>query len=251
MVAIVAIANQKGGVGKTSLTLNVGWAFAEQGRRVALVDLDPQGHLTAVFDNQGSSMGLASWLAGQDAALRNVAPGVDLLGMEPPDAWPGDDAIIASAIVRLAGSYDVVFVDCPPSEGMLLRAALRAATVLLIPLHADYFSMNGLSRFIQATQAVVGERPFYLVLNRLSRRRRLDEEVRSRLATYFGDRLLQTGVREAVAIAESPGFGQSLFQYAPGHGALMDYRALVQELLGVLGQPSSVEPLPRPPVVEP
>jgi chromosome partitioning protein len=174
---------------------------------------------------------------------------VDLLGMEPPAAWPADDAIISSAIQRLAGSYDVVFVDCPPSEGVLLHAALRAATVLLIPLHADYFSMNGLSRFIQATQAVVGERPYYLVLNRLSRRRRLDEEVRARLESYFGDRLLQTGVREAIAIAESPGFGQSLFQYAPGHGALMDYRALAHDLLGVLGEPSGVEPPPRSPAV--
>lgn len=234
-MATVAVANQKGGVGKTSLTLNLGWAFAEAGYRVALLDLDPQGHLTAVYANQEGSAGLASWLAGQDSALRIVAPRISLLGMESPAAWPRDAAVIASAIRRLAESHhDMVLLDCPPSEGLLLHAALEAADALLIPLHPDYFSLNGLSRFIQATQAMAGARPFFLVLNRVSRRRRLDEEVRARLESYFGPRLLRTGIREAIAIAESPGFGQSLFQYAPGHAALLDYRAVAQELAAAL-----------------
>lgn len=235
-MAIVAIANQKGGVGKTSLVLNLGWAYAEMGYHVLLADLDPQGHLTAVFGDQGAA-GLGGFLEKQEAGARPIASGIHLLGMESGSSRPRDPQATATAIEALAAGYEVVLLDCPPSDGLLLQAAFKAANALLIPLHPDYLSMNGLSRFIRFTQSLEGTKPFHLVLNRVSKRRRLDDEVRARLLAYFGERLLHTGIREAIAIAESPGFGQSLFQYAPGHGALADYRAVARELQAALAWP--------------
>ncbi len=261
----IAVINQKGGVGKTTTTANLGAALAQHGLRVLLVDLDPQGHLTLHFgvelsDEQTSVYDvLTSATPARESLLKareriHVIPAdIDLAGAEAElVSVTGREVLLREALAPLEDEFDVMLIDCPPSLGVLTVNALVAAEEVLIPLQAHFFALQGLSKLLDTVMLVrqrinpslhVGG----IVLCMHEPSTRLAAEVCEDLAKFIdaargtstpwaGARIYQTTIRRNIKLAESCSFGQTVFDYAPrSHGAL-DYANLAREILGESGE---------------
>jgi chromosome partitioning protein len=246
-VRIIAIMNQKGGVGKTTTTVNLGHALAQAGQKVALIDLDPQGQVA-------TSLGFDNDVAGLDQVLLD---GVAIDDIKIP-ARENLDLIVAGTRLNefehtttggiqrghklrealqqsSLNQYDYVLIDCPPSSGLLGVNAMFAAKELLIPVSGDYLSLQGLSRMIQVlkrAEELAGHRiKLWLVSTRMQMRRKLTEEVRNRILKYFPGRVFLTAVRENVALAECPSFGKTIFDYRKKSPGAEDYMSLAQDVM--------------------
>jgi chromosome partitioning protein len=242
----IAVMNQKGGVGKTTTSANLGHALALLGHRVLVLDLDPQGQL-------GASLGArAARGPGMDTVLLDgasiadvcvearpnmfLAPAGERLGEleELAEGGCGRGMLLRRALQDIEGP-DIVLVDCPPASGLLVMNALLAVNELLIPVASDYLALHGVARLMgsirQVEQATGATREKWVVVTRFQKRRALAHEVREKLREYFPARVLATPVRETVALAESPGFGQSIFEYSRDSYGAEDYRALAEDVL--------------------
>ncbi len=242
---MIAVMNQKGGVGKTTTALNLAHALALEGRRVLAIDLDPQGNLTASFGITGHQIHGMDRVLLEGRLLAEMAfpvrEGVHLI---PAGQWldrfeqerSGAQQAwrLRCALEELEG-YDYVMVDCPPAAGMLTMNALLAVEELMIPVASDYLSLQGLARLLrilrQVEKRLQHETRKWFVLTRFQKRRRLAREVREKLESYFPGQVFSTPVRELVALAESPGFGQSIFDYQFRGAGADDYRGLARELM--------------------
>lgn len=245
MSRTIAVMNQKGGVGKTTTATNLSHGLAMQGQSVTAVDLDPQGHLSASFGHHDLDPGLDRLMDGSalpDIVIRPVRDNVDLVppgrhlnevdGLREGGAARG--RLLRDALARLP-ARDFVIIDCPPSSGLLGMNALLAADELLIPVTGDYLSLSGLSRLMQILrrleQKLGRPLPARMVMTRFNARRRHAREVQGKVQQYFPDQLLGTTIREAAALAESPSFGKSIFEYRPGSISASEYRALTREYI--------------------
>ncbi len=252
---VVAVINQKGGVGKTTTTANLGAALAALGHRTLLVDLDPQANLgTHVgIDVNAARTTIYDVLVG-DEPLEKA-----LVQTPEPDLWcvpsnldlsaaemelvsmVGRETLLRDGLEVLEnarpGFFEYVFLDCPPSLGVLTINALAAASRVLVPLQAEFFALQGMAKLTEILSLVQrrlnpGLELAGIVACKVDRRTKLTQEVLDEVARHFPDRLMRTVIRPNVKLAEAPSFGQSVLAYAPESNGAQDYRRLAREFLG-------------------
>jgi chromosome partitioning protein len=256
----IAIINQKGGVGKTTTAVNLGAALARAGKRVCILDLDPQAHATTHLgiEPDGKSPSMYD-------VLINSCPLADVRRPAEDNLWvAASDINLAAAEVELAGvvgreiilreqlqadgeAFDFVLMDCAPSLGVLTLNALAAATEVFIPLQPHFLALHGLGKLLETTTLVAKRinpplRVTGIILC-LCENTRLAQEVVRDLEGYLdgsrgagvpwnGARVFATRIRRNIKLAECPSFGRSIFGYAPGCNGADDYQALALEVLG-------------------
>jgi chromosome partitioning protein len=257
----IAVINQKGGVGKTTTTVNLAAALARAGKRVLVLDLDPQAHATTHFGKEPNGQtpslydmliegralsdvrALVSehlWLAGSDINL--AAAEVELAGVV------GREVILRDLLQPEHGSFDYVLMDCGPSLGVLTLNALAAANEVFIPLQPHFLALHGLGKLLETTALVAKrinpELKVTGVLLCLYDGTKLAQEVTTNLEDYLersrsasqpwsNARIFATRIRRNIKLAECPSFGQSIFSYAPSCPGAQDYRSLADEVLGI------------------
>lgn len=244
---MIAVINQKGGVGKTTTTLNLSHALAQYDKKVLVIDLDPQAHLTAGYGVlQREQEGIADVLLG-DMEFKDVIKEIrENVSIVPAGSRLGElehlteggakrGFLLKEALKGNIADYDYVLVDCPPSSGILGMNALLAAEEVLVPVSGDFFALQGLSRLMSIFQHIESSlkrsTKKWVVLTRFHERRKLAKEVKGKILSYFPDCVFQTAIRETVALAESPGFGQTIFEYQPKCNGANDYRELAADVI--------------------
>src|SRR5437763_2319536 len=249
---IVAIANQKGGVGKTTTAVNLGAALAELGRRVLIIDLDPQANATSSFGLQavedislyepllGGALVTEKIFPTQREGLFIVPADLDLAGAEVEIArMPNHLTRLAETLQPLHAddTFDFVLLDCPPSLGILMTNALAAADELLTPIQCEYFALEGLVKIVRLIEQVrdsgANKRLELggIVMTMFDSRTNLSEQVVAEVRQHFGERVYQTVIPRSVRLSEAPSFGQSILEYAPAGAAAEAYRALAREFI--------------------
>ena len=246
----ISIINQKGGVGKTTTAAELGAGLIREGAKVLFVDLDPQGNLTFALDGQNARFDVMQVLTGQQNAAASIistgagdliAANKNLLGADTQITEVGKEYKLKEALESLKG-YDYIIIDTPPTAGILTVNALTASDTTVIPVQADIFSLQGLQqlyntilvirRYCNKDLTVSG-----LVLTRYNGRAVLSKDIAAALeqtAAQFETRLFNTKIRECTAIKEAQAMKTSIFEYAPKSNGAADYKALLQELKGVL-----------------
>lgn len=237
---VVAIINQKGGVGKSTTAINLSAALGEMGKKVLLVDLDPQGNATSGLgidkaNIEGESYDLLlSDTAASDCLIPDVFEGLDVIPSTIDLA--GAEVELVNEIARenrlktglstLRGQYDYIFIDCPPSLGLLTINALVAADQLLIPIQCEFYALEGVTKLLDSMKRVktllnpsLGI--FGVVLTMFDSRTTLSKQVASDVEEFFGSLVFQTRIPRTVKLSEAPSYGQPVIQYDPkGKGAL-------------------------------
>ena len=244
---IVAVLNQKGGVGKTTTSVNLTHALARLGKSVTVIDFDPQSHLAVslgVIDANKSGIdevmlghySLETQLIPVRKNLNLVVAGPRLQEIEQlldGGAQRGD--LLKNALHDSKIEQDFIFIDCPPSSGVLVANALFAADEILVPMTSDYLALQGLSHLMGTIKkfeiALKKQYKFSLVMSRYVPTRRLSKDVLSVLQKYFPGQILATTIRETALLAECPSFGKTIFEYRPGCRSASDFTALANDFL--------------------
>jgi chromosome partitioning protein len=268
---IVAIANQKGGVGKTTTAVNLGSALAELGHRILLVDLDPQANATSSLGLEGmDGTSLYEPLLGDASITEKILPterdgffivpaDLDLAGAEVEIArMPNHLTRLAETLKPLQtdDTFDFVLLDCPPSLGILMTNALAAADELLTPIQCEYFALEGLVKIVRLIEQVrdsgangrleLGG----IVMTMFDSRTNLSSQVVSEVREHFGERVYETVIPRSVRLSEAPSFGKSILEYDPNGAGANAYRALAREFLKRHAPPATAPALSQTPASE-
>ncbi len=248
MTKIIAIVNQKGGVGKTTTTINVAAQLAAEKKSVLIVDLDPQGNATSglgipkesvqltVHDLLRGEAPLASVVQKTHVAQLFVVPAnANLAGAEVELVSKERREFALSEALKEA-THDYILIDCPPSLGLLTINALTASQEVFIPVQAEYYALEGLSQLLNTIQAVKGSTNpdielLGIALTMFDKRNSLSEQVQKEVANYFGDKLFKTVIPRNVRLAEAPSYGRTIYEHDKWSKGARSYKALAKEFL--------------------
>jgi chromosome partitioning protein len=261
---IIALMNQKGGVGKTTTTVNLGAALAEMGKRVCLVDMDPQAHLTinyglepspeqaSLYDVLVNDRGFLEAVHSVADNIAVVPSSIDLAGAEV-ELVPilGRELIFKKRLEAAVHDFDYILLDCPPSLGLLTINALAAANEVIIPMLPHFLALQGVAKLLETVQMVNRRmnpklRVSGIVLTMYDAQTRLSGEIVGELRQFVasadgkalpwaGAKIFDSRIRRNIKLAESPSFGQHILQYESSSNGAADYRALATEVVEMIG----------------
>ena len=252
MTRIITIANQKGGVGKTTTTVNIAAALAQIGKKTLVIDLDPQGNATTALgiEHHEGTPGVYDVLMGEKALHEVLEPCADVPGL-----WGAPATIdLAGAEIELVSqvareyrlskaitalsereNFDYILLDCPPSLGLLTLNGLVAAKEVLLPIQCEYYALEGLSQLLKSV-AMVTEHlnpdlvVTAIILTMYDGRTRLASQVADEVRTHFGTQVLETVIPRSVRVSEAPSYGQTVLTYDPTSSGAIAYREAAAQL---------------------
>lgn len=248
----IAIANQKGGCGKTTSSVNIAAAFAKHGKRTLIMDLDPQGHSTLGLGHNPETLDktiyhaltnvqipLPRVIIGTSMEGLNLAPSNILLSGAELELVnvTGREFVLSEQFRLVEDEYDVCVMDCPPSLGLLTLNALVASTDVIVPVQVNYFAMEGLRQLLETADIIrMNFQPCYvkilgLLLTFVEDRTLLSRQIQQQMREYFGDLVFDTVIHRTVRLAEAPSAGESILTFAPNSKGAAEYLALVEEIL--------------------
>ncbi|MBK7538760.1 MAG: ParA family protein [Myxococcales bacterium] len=258
MTRIVAVANQKGGVGKTTTAINLAASVASRGYRVLLVDFDPQGNASSgvgyprsrveltIYDALVGEVSMEDVIRPTEITTLFVAPATtDLVGAEIElIGTEGRERFLASALAPVVDRYDYIVIDCPPSLGILTLNALVAADSVVVPMQAEYFALEGLSALTSTIEKVRAAYNPRLVIDGVlftmyDTRTNLASQVRGEVAAYFGDKVFECTVPRNVRLSEAPSHGKPALLYDLRCPGTKSYLALAEEFLARTIRPAA------------
>ena len=250
MGKVIAVANQKGGVGKTTTTVNLGACVATLGKRVLLIDVDPQSNTTSGLGVDFRNLPYSSY----DVIIneRDITNSIHKTMIDTLHILPGSTSLAGAevelvteiaretrlkiAIEKVQDDYDFVFIDCPPSLGLITLNALTAADTVMIPIQCEYYALEGLTQLLDTIKRVrkslnPGLAIEGVVLTMYDARTNLSEQVSLEIAKHFTDKVYKTVIPRNVRLSESPSFGLPITLYDPGCMGAKAYHGLANEFL--------------------
>ena len=247
---IIAIANQKGGVGKTTSAINIAAALAKKNKKTLLIDSDPQGNASSgvgffdvdkqknLYDAYIKSCSLSEVIVETSSKNLSLAPSnMNLVGAElEMISEKNRHNYLKDAISSVLNDYDYIIIDCPPSLGLLTVNALSAAHSVLIPMQCEYFAMEGLAQLVKTIRSVKKSfnKNLYiegLLLTMFDKRNRLTFQVADEISKHFKDQLFKTVIPRNVRLSESPSHGKTIFQYDKKSTGAVAYMKMIGEFL--------------------
>ena len=248
MGKIICITNQKGGVGKTTTTLNLGVGLKNFGKKVLLVDLDPQANLTSALGlkNQSFEFSIYDLLKAEaqfdrvvifQNGVHIIPSSISLSGADIElSSIPGRELLLKEALSSISSRFDVILIDCPPTLGLLTLNGLTAADALLVPIQSEYLPLEGV-KFLLETIDIVKKRLNRnleiagVIVTLYDSRQNLHREVVEIIRNHFNDKVFHTFIRKNISLAEAPSFGQDIYAYKPGSAGAKDYSDLCKEII--------------------
>jgi len=245
MSKIISISNHKGGVGKTTSTINIGAGLVELGKKVLLIDLDPQANLSESLGYPDEDVNIYGAFKG-DYKLQpiQVVKGLDIipstLDLSGAEVEVSEEAkakyILKKLLDPIRASYDYILIDCPPSLGLLTINAFIASDEVFIPLQAQYLAIQGLTKLIDVIDRVKsklnkGIRVGGIFITQYDQRRILNRNVAAIIDNHFKDKVFNTKIRDNIALAEAPAENLDIFRYSPKSYGAEDYLSLCKEII--------------------
>jgi chromosome partitioning protein len=245
MSKVIAVSNHKGGVGKTTSTINIGVGLSQAGKKVLLIDLDPQANLSQSLRVTGSDKDIYGSLKGKYALSPiNVMEGLDVIpstldlsGVEIElSGEAGREFILKELIEKVKGNYDFILIDSPPSLGLLTINSLTASDYVIIPLQSEYLALQGLTKLVEIIEKVKARLNNNLEIGgvfvtQYDSRKVLNRNVLETIEKHFTHKVFHTKVRNNIALAEAPTKGLDIFRYDSSSYGAEDYKSLSNEIL--------------------